>query len=175
MKTTVRHAAYHRGMTLVEGVVYAGLMALIAMLFMSSVVAFFRSFVSIRASRAVSAAAGTALERITRETRNANAVRDADSIFGTSPGKLSLDTPDGSGGIVPVDFFVENGRVMMRRAAEAARPLTASTTAADVFLVTKLVSGESVGARVLVGFRDTRLQDATTTLFSTSIILRGSY
>lgn len=161
-------------MTLVEGVVYVGILAIIATLFMGAAVTFFQSFVEVRASRAVAAAGEVALERIVRETRGATAIRDADSIFDSDAGALALDTSEAGIAVVRV-FSKEGNRVVIRTNGRTALPLTPPSIVVQTFRVTKLSNAKSQGARVSLVVRDARVHATTTTTFDGAAILRSSY
>jgi prepilin-type N-terminal cleavage/methylation domain-containing protein len=81
-----------RGFTLIEMVVYVAILALLTVGVIRLVLILSFNFAEIRAERRLMASSDVALETLVREVRLASAVATSSSIFGTSPGKLVLQT-----------------------------------------------------------------------------------
>ncbi len=78
------------GYTLVEMVVYVTLLSIISLVITNTLVSFSTSYRTFRALAIVDKSGIDAMERITRDIRGATDVDSANSIFGTSPGVLTL-------------------------------------------------------------------------------------
>lgn len=113
-----------RGFTLLETLIYM----LVAGVVLSFATLFFFQLVTTQVKSAaiaeVTRNARFALTRVTIELREAQQINFGASVFGSSPGTLSLMTSNPA--TDPTDFFVSGGALMIRRGVDAALPLTSS-------------------------------------------------
>lgn len=92
-------------------------------------------------SREVVSSITTALGAMRYEATFAKAVYAPTSVFGSAASQLSLRTganPPAGEQVTFVDFYVDNGRLFMKREAENARALTNERVSVDWFRVVRL-------------------------------------
>lgn len=111
-----------RGLTILELIVYIGIITVVLTVAVATSLDLLRGRSKAGAIETVSQNARLALERITTVVRNADAINDGTSIFGTSPGKLSLQLPDPA--VNPTVFDVAGG---VLRIQEGTGPLGQKT------------------------------------------------
>lgn len=164
-----------RGFTLIEMIVYAVILGVIAVLAVSSMIQMTKAYVNLRVSRDMNASATAVLERMTREIRGAQSIDVAQSTFGANPGRLMLNTKDAGGADTTVEFYVENGLIKVKEGGIAKGPLMTSSTQANSFIVRQLSSANSQAIKVELVVAATRGDVSKTRNFYNTIVSRGSY
>ena len=96
---------YFYGSSLLETLIYAAILGMVAVFATGSILAMMKSYSSVKLSRDLNFSASVAMERMTNEIRLANDIDDAGSAFAASPGKLKLNTVDGAGNPTTIEFF----------------------------------------------------------------------
>lgn len=81
-----------RGYTLLEIVVYVGVLAIVAVLVVGSTLSIYRAFAKTRVERKLALNGDVALETIIRDIRAATSSNPIVSVFGASPGVLQINT-----------------------------------------------------------------------------------
>lgn len=117
-------APKQQGFSLVEMIIYIAILTLLTSVLVTSAVSLLSTFVYMRAGEEIAQSGVISLERITRETRTANAVLTAQSTLDSSPGVLALDTVDVAGNPTTVTFRLTSGRITIQQGTTAATPLT---------------------------------------------------
>src|SRR4051812_43277825 len=97
MHNNLRSKKMSRGTSLLEMLVYVGILVIIVSAVGSTVLALSRVYRSIVSEQQIEEGGQTALERILRETRDASSIDAANSTFASTTGKLTLNTTDDSG------------------------------------------------------------------------------
>lgn len=111
------------GFTLIEMLVYVAIAAGVLAASVNSISILMKSFNNARVTSKINNSAEAAMERMTREIRNARAV-NASSILGSSPGRLKLDTYDAFGAATTIEFYLNNGILTVAEGGGAGNPLT---------------------------------------------------
>lgn len=105
--------AYRKGFSLLEMIIYISILSFMLALIVEVVLSVTRSERIIKSARSVENSAVVTLERIGREVRGGEAIDVAQSVFGTHPGVLVVETVDESG-THESEFYLSDGRVMLR-------------------------------------------------------------
>lgn len=126
----------NRGFTLIEMMVY---LMIISIVLTAAAELSFQFAASQAKGRAMQEAARNArfgLSRVALEVREAAAINYGDSVFGTSPARLSLATDDAATN--PTIITVSDGRLWIKQGSGTDLPLTSSQTSVGQFLVDNL-------------------------------------
>ncbi|TSC64429.1 MAG: Uncharacterized protein G01um1014106_124 [Parcubacteria group bacterium Gr01-1014_106] len=124
------------GFTLVEFLVYLGIVSVSLTLVTTLASALVQTEARGGVRETVDASASRVLTQIAESMRAATAINTADSIFGVSPGRLSLTMRDPLRS--PTLFTVSAGRVEVSEGGGAPTPLTAETVDVTGFHLTRL-------------------------------------
>jgi len=148
-----------RGLTLIETIIYVVIFFIVSVVLVQALFNMSRVFAEVRLSRVVNHSALTALERLTREIRQANSVDEAASVFDVHPGRLVLDT---------ASFYLTGPTLMIKEVSSTVdHPLTSSKTSVSN-LVFRLISADTTTAvKVEMTIGDRK--------FYSTAVLRGSY
>ena len=116
------------------------------------------------------------MERMANEIRLANDIDDAGSVFAVSPGKLKLNTTDGSGLATTIEFFLSGAGIFVKEGSSASEALTASTTEITSLIFSKITAStvsKAVKISLTAKAKGGRMEK--TEKFYNTAILRGSY
>lgn len=102
-----------KGFSLLEMLFYIVILGLLLAIIMNIIVSVTRSERVIKSLRNIEDSAALSLERIGREVRQADSI-DASSVFESHPGRLVLIGTDSEGSPRKVEFYLLNGRVLMK-------------------------------------------------------------
>src|SRR3989344_2406588 len=102
---------FRKGFSLVEMLIYIAILALMLSVIMNIIVSTVRSERVIKVLRNVEDSAILSLERIVRETRQAESVNLVSSDLGSNPGKLVLTDALGS---PRAEFYLSSGRLFLK-------------------------------------------------------------
>ncbi|MEK7535475.1 MAG: type II secretion system protein [Patescibacteria group bacterium] len=164
----------NKGFTLIELVVYTAIVAVIFALVLTGMIGLYRSSRVARLSRTVNISAVTALERISREVRDAGTVMTASSTLNTNPGVLTIETDNASTTGGAYTFSVSSGRVQI-----ADNTSTQFLTSSDVnvseltFWLATSTNGEAVRVKIIAAPVASSTLPART--FYSTTVLRESY
>lgn len=162
-----------KGFTLVEMIVYAAVLGIIAVLSINSMLAMTRAFTDLRVSRDLNSSATALFERLTRDVRGAYDIDAAQSTLGVHPGRLMLK---GSSGVnTTIEYYVTGNRVNIREGGvDQGSIMTAGTTVSS-FIVRELVNTNTKAIKVEATISATRGNITKTRNFYTTVVLRGTY
>lgn len=164
-----------RGFTLVEMVIYVTLFALISVLAINATITVMKAFYTLRVEQSINQSATTALERMSREIRNAYGVDTVNSTLDASPGHLTLLTTDDANALTTTEFYVTAGNQIGMKVGGVDQGLLVSKTITATNLVfTLLTNANSKAVRVQMTLRDSRSTSPKTVNFYDTIVLRGS-
>lgn len=165
-----------KGSSLVETLVYVAILGLVAVFTTNSILAMMKSYSSVKMSRDLNFSASAAMERMANEIRLANSIDDAWSIFSANPGKLKLNTIDGSGAPATVEFFLSGTGVLVKEGNGVSEALTASSTEITSLVFNKITAStasKAVKFSLTVKAKGSRMEK--TEKFYNTAVLRGSY
>lgn len=140
-----------RGFTLIELVVYISIVSGVLLIAVVLSIDLLRGRAKSTALEVVNQNGRLVLERITTVVRNANLVNAVDSVFGTSPGRLSLQMPDGA--VNPTVFDVSGATLRVAEGTGTPVPLTSPDVEVTSLIFTYLNQTGSEGIRISLGLR----------------------
>lgn len=166
---------FKSGSSLLETLIYAAIFAVVVILVVNSLLAMSKSYGSIRAAQSVNFSASAAMERMVREIRFAESIDDAGSVFGSSPGRLKLNTGE-IGLPAMIQFFADNGAAAVVEEVSTPEYLTSSSTELVFLRFDKIsVSTSSQAVRIRMTLRSLGGKIQRTENFYNTATLRGSY
>jgi hypothetical protein len=113
-----------KGFTLVEIVVYVGVLAVVSVLVMNTLLTMTRAGAALREGREIHVSAVGALLRMTRDIRNATSVVVDSSTLGAHPGYLTLEGMDADDAPETTELYLEGGALEMKKNGVVVGPLT---------------------------------------------------
>lgn len=174
-----RYISWRPGFTLFEMVMYVALCAVIALIMTQSLIGLATAYRRFALERDVVASARIAMETLSRETKQARSIYTPTSRFADASGQLSLETPLNpmtSETVSYADFYIDSGRLYVKREGDDAVALTLESVEVDEFTVTRLVVGERDLARIELHLRSRASGIARTEMsLAGSFALRGNY
>lgn len=147
-----------RGFTLLEMVVYIGLVVIVAGLVINFALSLITSYGKIQASKEAMNNASFALDTVVNEIRQASKIYTPTSDFVSDPGQLSVETslnPPTNETSTYVDFYVDNNKLYLKRESQSALALTSDRVKVKNLTFTRLTppnAPESVKIQIIVGY-----------------------
>lgn len=130
-----------KGFTLYEILIYLALFLMLSVLIVGLVVQLLTGGYKSARSREVVSSVAVALDTMLYEGKFASAVYAPTSIFNSNMSQLSLQTtinPPAGEDIAFVDFYIDNGRLFIKRESENAKALTSDRVTVDGFRIVRL-------------------------------------
>lgn len=159
-----------RGFTLVETLVYLGVMVLVASALVTTFLSLDTTLLKNRTDRSLTESASVSLERIVRAVRSADSIDIAGSTFGISPGVLELTE-----GATTTVFSLASGRLTMSINGANQGPLTSGAVTVEELTFTRYAGAVSELVRVALTLSAVSDAASSTRTFYTSAVVRGSY
>ena len=164
-----------RGFSLVEMVVYVGVVALLASVLVATLIPLARAYGDLAVSRDVNASAYAALDRFVREARAADAVVTGSSVLGVHPGSITFTKTDANGVASNVQFSLVGGTLHLTEGGVDLGPLTHSSVTVENLIFRYAASGSGKMASVEMTLSGERGRAVKVAPFSAGAVLRGSY
>ena len=165
-----------RGFTIIEVLTYLMLFSLISLFIMQMLIQTMKSFNAFRASRENNDAAIYVMERLTRDVRRSTSINWAQSVLGTSPGRLSLNTVNASGTAMTIEYVVATSTLRVRENGVDQGALTLSRTkVTELTFNTATSTASTTALRIKLRLETRRSAITTSNYFSNTILLRGTY
>ncbi|MFA4890137.1 MAG: prepilin-type N-terminal cleavage/methylation domain-containing protein [Candidatus Paceibacterota bacterium] len=155
------------GFSLIEMVVYIAIAAGILAASVNSISSLMKSFNSARVTSKINNSAEAGMERMTREIRTAYGVNSS-SVLDSSPGRLKLDTYNASGATTTLEFYLNNGVLMVVEGGGAENPLTLNGVSVSnlvFYQIANATTSKAVKVEVIINGKN----------FYDTAILRNSY
>ncbi|MBX4181333.1 prepilin-type N-terminal cleavage/methylation domain-containing protein [Candidatus Parcubacteria bacterium] len=160
----------HKGFSLLEMLIYVAILALLLMVVMGVIVSISKSNRLIRSARSIDTSASLSMERMTREARLSDSIAPG-STLNVHPGDLILNSTDASNNPRTVEFYISNGRLMMKENSVDLGALTESATRVTSLIFRRFSGAHSEGVRIemtLESGADTGYK--TETFYSTAVL-----
>lgn len=165
----------NHGFTLLETLLYVGLLVVVVVFANSFAVAIIRTNASTERKEQVREVAAHALDIINKEIRLAKSVYTETSVFGTSPGQLSLETgeqlPSGET-TTYVDVYIDDAHVYIKREGQSPELITSEDIRITNFTLTHLTAsgpGSAEAIRIdMTAAYDAPLSGSAVRLMTTS-------
>lgn len=163
------------GFTLVEMIIYVAFFTLLSTLAISATIIVMKSFYALRLTQSANESATVALERMSREIRNAYDFDVAQSTFGVSPGRLTLKTKDVNGNNTTMEFYMSAGNQLgLKEGGVDAGPLVTKTVTLSNLVFRSIVGTNSKAIKIEATMHDSRSEAGAAVKFYDTIVLRGS-
>lgn len=163
-----------RGYSLVEAVIYISILTVFVLLVFSGAIFIGQSYRRVKATAAVERSALSTLDRIVREVQLATRVNVAQSVIGSSPGRLVLEKSDGSGGQMIVEFFVLGTTLRLKEAGVDVGPITEPKVEVETLFFRLSSTTISTIVKIEMTLKRTIGTESKTQNFFTSAVLRNS-
>ncbi|HUD04095.1 MAG TPA: prepilin-type N-terminal cleavage/methylation domain-containing protein [Candidatus Paceibacterota bacterium] len=161
------------GFTLVETLVYIGILVVLFLALTNAIIVVSRSYNNLVGQRAVAASIISTYDRLAREIRNATSIDTADSTFNSSPGTLAIFVGTGSSQITR-KFYLSGGAVAVSDNGVFEGNLT-SAQASTTSLIFRLLTATTTDAvRVQMTISPTTTPSQTVTVYDTFVV-RSTY
>jgi len=159
-----------------ELVVYAALVSIVGGIVLGLMLPMYRAGVEARISRRINTSGALMMERLLRETKDAESIKTVSSTFVAHPGVFVINTTNASTTGGTMQFSLSDGRGVLILGDDSTQFLTSSQTQISELTFWHLVSTSSEGVRVNLTISDTGAASSTRVrTFYGSAILRGSY
>lgn len=164
-----------RGFTLVEMIIYIAFFAVLSILAVNATIMVMRSFYTLRLNQSVNQSATVALERLSREIRNAYDIDTAQSTLGSSPGRLTLNTKDAVGANTTMEFYMDGASQLRLKDGGVDKGALVTKSVTLTNLVFRSISTtNSKAIKVEMTLHDSRATTTQAVKFYDTIVLRGS-
>lgn len=164
-----------RGFTLVEMIIYIAFFAILSVLTVNATIMIMRSFYTLRLNQSVNQSATVALERLSREIRNAYDIDTANSTLGSNPGRLMLRTKDAVGANTTMEFYVDGAnQLRLKEGGIDKGSLVTKTVTLTDLVFRSITTLNSKAVKVEMTLHDSRATTTQAVKFYDTIVLRGS-
>ncbi len=166
------------GFTLYEILIYLSLFLMLSVLIVGLVVQLLTGGYKSARSREVVSSVAVALDAMLYEGKFARSVYAPTSVFNSGASQLSLRTavnPPAGESETFVDFYLDNGKIFMKREGESAKALTGERVLVDRFYVARLnpvSTSESLRVAIAAHHRFSRGLENDAFAATTTVTLR---
>lgn len=154
-----------QGYTILETVVYVGILAVIAVLALGAILSVYQSFAQTQIERKLALSGDIAMDTIIKELRAATTTSPA-SVFGANPGALQLG---------PKKIFTSGNTLQIKDGADSPENLTASDVTVTSLIFYKTASPNSEVVKIELSLQAGGGKFLKTKNFYGSAVLRGNY
>src|SRR3989344_3568884 len=165
---------FSRGFSLIELIIYASILALILIVMVHTMFGIGSSYVNLKVMRNAENSAAVAMERMTRDIRDAESINLGASTLNAHPGKLLLNVLVGET-LQTVEFSLSSTTLRVKENGVDQGPLTATNTAVTNLVFRPLQSLESEAVKIEMSVEGREGNIIKTYKLYSTIILRGSY
>ena len=171
----MEHGKKQSGFTLIETIIYIAAFALLSSVALQATFTSMRAFYKLRLNQSINASATVALERMSREIRNAYDIDLTQSAIGTNPGRLTLKTKDAVGALTTVEFYVTPTNQLNIKVGGVDNGAFVTNTVTVTNLVFQSINtANSKAIKIDMTLHDSRATTTQSTKFYDTIVLRGS-
>jgi len=164
-----------RGISLIEMVVYIGLLVLLLVAVLTIVVSIFGSYDDVQNKNKAVTSGEAAMERMSRDIRNAASVSGAGSVFDANPGDLRINTTDSAGNPMLIEFLVQDGALAVKENSGSPSVLTDPTVTVQNLLFSSISTSNSHAIRIVLTLQAGVSPHIASSTFYDTVVLRGSY
>lgn len=162
-----------QGFSLIEMIIYIAFFSILSLAAMQATLTVMKSFYAMRLTQNINQSATVALERMSREIRNAYDVDDVASTFGSNPGRLTLRTEDAAGANTTVEFYVVNGQLRIKEDGIDKGILLAKNVTVANLVFRSITTLNSRAIKIEITLRNTHAGDTREVILYDTIVLRG--
>jgi len=178
-KKMINAALRRSGISLIETVVYVGLVGLLTVFITNSLIQVVGTYQRARAEREVVSNARLIMETLTKHISYSQEIYNPTSKFATSTGQISLitqlnTTPEHT--TTYMDFWTDGSRLLMREEGKATSTLSSADVTITQFRVEEIFQGLGrQTVRITLGVSSTVLPSVASTTLNATAALRGNY
>ncbi len=158
-----------------EMLIYLAIFTMLSILVINSLITVMTSFATTRTNRDLLESGSTAIERISREIRQAKTVDTTNSTLGSSPGVLQLNSTDSSGNALLVKFSVSSGALNMYTGGTLKDNLLGQNITVNSLVFRRISTTNSEAVKIELTLQDNSSKTTKTANFYDTVILRGGY
>ena len=168
---------FNKGVSLVEIIIYLAIFTVISILVINSFITTLSSFSTIRTNHELLNSGSIAMERISREIRQAKSIDLVNSQ--TNGGEvLQLNSTDNSGNNMVIKFIKEGNNLNIYKNGTIVGNLLVQNvivTSISFDRISTTSEAKSEGVKIKIVLQDTRSKLNKTANFYNTVILRGGY
>ena len=164
-----------RGLSIVETIVYIGLLSILLLSVVSSILTMGTAVASIKSARSISTNATNALERMIREIREMDTVDPTNSILDTNPGTLILIATSTSGATSSLRFFLSGTTLMIVSTTASAQMLTGRDVDVTNLVFRRIATSTIQAVKIEMTVQSKNGKNIRHKNYYSTTVLRGSY
>lgn len=180
MRHIAHKSARFSGISMLELVIYLGMLGVFTVFIVATLMKIVRTYDRVRAQREVVSNGRLVTEAMIQQIGSAQAIYEPTSVFGSNTGQLSIVTPVSPSAeeiVNRVDFWLDNGRVWMRKEGSATTSITSPSVRVNQLRFDQVSQGLGREAVLLTlqmtGFADPQFVASST--IHAAAALRGTY
>lgn len=170
-----RQSSRKKGFTLVEVIIYVGLLAMVLVAVVNMFVLMGTSYNFLKLSRHMQTSATTAVDRMVRDIRNAQSINIAQSTLGTSPGVLTLNTTTAADTPQTLQFYVSSGILRVKQDGGDIGPVTLPDVTISSLIFRQISTGVSQAVKIELSLSAGTGPSTRSANFYSTAVLRDSY
>lgn len=165
-----------RGLTLIELLLYISIFTIVLLSLVTFMLEMNDAIHELQIAEDINETARFALERITREVKQADNVHVTGSVLGIATSTLMLNTKDASDNDTVIVFYVDSeGRIVLEHENGDIEILSRSSVEVEQLVFHRFLSLRSQAIRATLQLSATVGDSTKTQTFYGSSVLRGSY
>ncbi len=157
-------------MTAVETIIYISIIALLFFMVTETLTTIARTYRATSISRSLNTSGMTALDRISRDIRNAENVDESQSVLNANPGKLVLLS-----GATTTEFYVEGGLISVRENGLFKGPIMSEKVTTTSLIFRLITTPKSKAVKIEMVLEGGSGSEARRANFYNTLVLRNSY
>lgn len=165
----------NKGYSVIEIIIYLAIFAFLSVTVINSFIVVLGSFNITRTNRDLLESGSTAMERISKEIRQAYDVDTVNSIFLSTPGSLQLNSTNSSGTASVIKFSVSSNALNMYQDGVLVGNLLGQNISPTNLVFRRIVTTNGEAIKIELTLQDTRNKDHPSASFYDTVILRGEY
>lgn len=166
----------NRGLTLVEVIIYTGLLAFLCVLVVRASLSMHETYVYVKTLTDINNAATLSMERMSRYIRDAESINGALSVLGSDPSVLVLNIPVGAGETEEVSFSRDaQDRLVLQEEGEDPIIITPDHLEVSNLVFRTITTSHSEAIKIELSIANTIKGETVERNYYNSIIMRGSY
>ena len=164
-----------KGYSLMEMLIYLAIFTMLSILVINSLITVMTSFATTRTNRDLLESGSTAIERISREIRQAKDVDIANSTLGSSPGVLQLNSTNSVGNSMVIKFMISSGALNIYEDGVLKDNLLGQNISVNSLIFRRISTTNSEAVKIEMTLQDNKSKSTKTANFFDTIGLRGAY
>lgn len=166
-----------KAMSLVEVLVYMSLLIVLLAAIINSILVLTTHYRAVKSTREIEDSGIAVLDRMTRDIRSADDILTDNSVFGVSPGTLTIVSRDAATGYSTTTVFrVENEKVVVYENGVLVGPLSKQSVAIVGFTLRLVDTANADAIKIELSMQsDQAAPNIVSKNFYSTVIMRGTY